>query len=532
MKKINYINISLILFLLFNILAFGSNKNVKVKKVNVQHAQAPLSIKYNTYFFKEDWEQGFGPNSWVSKDEADIGTKWHLTSWDAYGGSGQCWHMADTSLGTNGGYDNGWYQVLDTDPITLNGSGQKLTFYHRYSVEPPTNPEVGYDGWDGMNVRISTDNGATWNVLTNPSPAYSDTSLYSFGSEHHEGTGIPGWADSLESWTKVTFDLSAYSGKTVLIRFAFASDAEYSTPDNPSLFGWEIDNIEVTNSSSTVLFSNDGTLNGLTPRNNAAIGPNLWRIANIDSVDSSNYASCNTDSNTYLPNMKNSLTSNYFSLPRFATDIYFDFELRGSFSDLNSFPNVDYFGVYIQVEGESLRRFISNINNDSAGTNYVYSDAPSDWTLFSNAYNIGLVSLDSLKGKRIRIIFEFDSDSDKAIGSGLQIDNVVVYSPLPVSVKDDNSNNLSSTFKLEQNYPNPFNPSTVISYQLPVKGDVSLKIYDILGNEIATLVNEFKTAGKHQVKFDAGKYGLSSGIYFFQLKAGNFVQTKKLVLQK
>ena len=110
--------------------------------------------------------------------------------------------------------------------------------------------------------------------------------------------------------------------------------------------------------------------------------------------------------------MKNSLTSEYITLPRFATDIYLDFELRGTFSDLNSFPNIDYFGVYIQVQGESTRRFISNINNDSSGTNYVYSDAPPNWTLFSNAYNTGLVKLDSLKGKKIRIIFEFDSDAD------------------------------------------------------------------------------------------------------------------------
>ncbi len=323
-----------------------------------------------------------------------------------------------------------------------------------------------------------------------------------------------------------------------MIRFAFASDQSYSTPNNDSLYGWEIDNIEITNNSPSTLFSNDGSLTGLTPKNNAVLGGNLWRIADTDPLDSS-YASCNTDSNTYLPNMKNSLTSKYFLLSKFATNIYFDFALRGTFTDLNSFPNVDYFGVYIQVDGESTRRYISNITNDSSGTNYVYSDAPPTWTLFSNAYNTGLVKLDSLKGKKIRIIFEFDSDADSAIGSGLQIDNVVIYSPLPVSVKDENLNNSPLSFKLEQNYPNPFNPSTTIKYTIPAslnpnKGGTftQLKIYDILGNEIAVLVNENKSAGNYEVKFDAGKYGLSSGIYFYQLKAGNFVQTKKLILMK
>jgi len=85
-------------------------------------------------------------------------------------------------------------------------------------------------------------------------------------------------------------------------------------------------------------------------------------------------------------------------------------------------------------------------------------------------------------------------------------------------------------FKLLQNYPNPFNPSTVIGYQLPVTGFVSLKVYDVLGNEVATLVNEEKPAGSYEVDFSAR--GLSSGIYFYSLQAGSFIQTKKLILIK
>jgi len=86
------------------------------------------------------------------------------------------------------------------------------------------------------------------------------------------------------------------------------------------------------------------------------------------------------------------------------------------------------------------------------------------------------------------------------------------------------------TFALEQNYPNPFNPATTISYQLPTEGQVSLKVYDMLGNEVATLVNEMKTAGEYQVDFNAA--ALSSGIYFYRLQAGNFVETKRMMLMK
>jgi len=95
---------------------------------------------------------------------------------------------------------------------------------------------------------------------------------------------------------------------------------------------------------------------------------------------------------------------------------------------------------------------------------------------------------------------------------------------------------LPQTTLLEQNYPNPFNPSTIISWQMAERSKVSLKIYDILGNEITTLVNEYQNAGTHSVSFNpmnlaTGKH-LSSGIYFYQLRAGNYVQTKKMILMK
>jgi len=87
-----------------------------------------------------------------------------------------------------------------------------------------------------------------------------------------------------------------------------------------------------------------------------------------------------------------------------------------------------------------------------------------------------------------------------------------------------------SDFVLEQNYPNPFNPSTTISFGIPVRSNVLLKVFDIVGNEIITLVNEEKSAGRYNVKFDANK--LASGIYYYQLKTENFIETKKMILMK
>jgi hypothetical protein len=83
---------------------------------------------------------------------------------------------------------------------------------------------------------------------------------------------------------------------------------------------------------------------------------------------------------------------------------------------------------------------------------------------------------------------------------------------------------------LEQNYPNPFNPETCIEYLVPSSEYIILKVYDILGNEVAELVNERKEAGTYKINFDAS--ALSSGIYFYKLQAGSFIQIKKLMLLK
>jgi hypothetical protein len=83
---------------------------------------------------------------------------------------------------------------------------------------------------------------------------------------------------------------------------------------------------------------------------------------------------------------------------------------------------------------------------------------------------------------------------------------------------------------LAQNYPNPFNPATTITYELPIASQVTLSVYDVLGREVSVLVNGRKNAGVHEVKFDG--VNLPSGVYFYRLQAGDFCQSKKLVLLK
>ncbi len=113
-----------------------------------------------------------------------------------------------------------------------------------------------------------------------------------------------------------------------------------------------------------------------------------------------------------------------------------------------------------------------------------------------------------------------------------------------VTFVGDENGSLPNEFSLEQNYPNPFNPSTRISWHSPVSGHQTLKIFDMLGNEVATLVDEYREAGSYGVEFNSVKTlrtsaslsnratSLPSGIYFYKLRAGNFSETKKMILTK
>ncbi|MDR3665999.1 MAG: PQQ-binding-like beta-propeller repeat protein [Ignavibacteriaceae bacterium] len=136
-------------------------------------------------------------------------------------------------------------------------------------------------------------------------------------------------------------------------------------------------------------------------------------------------------------------------------------------------------------------------------------------------------------------IFEYDScpaiGSDGTLYIGYHNDGSVFCTQNLIAIKDsvtsinDAVENIKE-FQLQQNYPNPFNPTTLIKYQIPKSGLVSLKIYDILGNEVVTLVNENKEQGFYTVTFDASK--LSSGVYIYQLKSNDYSASKKMVLVK
>ena len=140
----------------------------------------------------------------------------------------------------------------------------------------------------------------------------------------------------------------------------------------------------------------------------------------------------------------------------------------------------------------------------------------------SNPFYITSTGFTNTPGERLTVWGRFDQP--------LQLPVLLIGSfwpQLPSSVEDDTETNLNS-YQLFQNFPNPFNPSTRLQYAIGSRQFVQLKVYDILGNEIATLVNEEKPAGNYELNFDAGS--LSSGVYYYRLVSGRFIETKKMIL--
>ncbi len=138
---------------------------------------------------------------------------------------------------------------------------------------------------------------------------------------------------------------------------------------------------------------------------------------------------------------------------------------------------------------------------------------------------------DNLVGANDLCTADVDGDGKlDVIATGRISYDLIWYENVIIGDVEPLSDILPTSYALYQNYPNPFNPTASIKYQIPELSFVTIKVYDILGNEIASLVNEEKPAGSYKVQFDGGN--LTSGIYFYQLRAGNFVETKKMLLMK
>lgn len=175
---------------------------------------------------------------------------------------------------------------------------------------------------------------------------------------------------------------------------------------------------------------------------------------------------------------------------------------------------------------DSMSIWIGTVDsNPSTFTNYVQSLSFPVGSQYGNFQEV-FVDLSAYSGQNIWIGFKYNTDVTQD-GYYVFLDDVTVFGTVGIT---QNGSNVPKNFALKQNYPNPFNPVTNISFDLPKTSNVTLTVYNSIGQEVERLVNEVKPAGSYTVDFNASN--LSSGIYFYKLVADGFVMTKKMTLVK
>jgi len=197
-------------------------------------------------------------------------------------------------------------------------------------------------------------------------------------------------------------------------------------------------------------------------------------------------------------------------------------------------------GYYLDIAGQSGSITWQFVNHDTAGSYLIsfgynlHYDTPKWQYIYVNGTPVDTLDFDgatnSWQEKTIAVNLVQDTNSvQMQLSWGwMYLDYLGVPTDVVTAIAANNE--IPDVYSLSQNYPNPFNPTTILSYQLPKSSLVTLKIYDVLGREVETLVNTRESAGKYSVTFDASRF--ASGVYFYNLRAGSFVKTGKMLLLK
>jgi len=182
------------------------------------------------------------------------------------------------------------------------------------------------------------------------------------------------------------------------------------------------------------------------------------------------------------------------------------------------------FGYSVSISRDYV--IVGAYGDDGNGSAYIFRRDGANWIEEQK-----LLASDGALGDQFGYSTSISGDYTivSAPKDNLESGSAYIYSNFIVGMADEQSKS-PNTYRLYQNYPNPFNPSTKIKYQIPELSFVTLKVYDVLGRAVTTLINEAKQIGSYEVEFSTSE--LSSGIYFYRIQAGDFVRTKKMTLLK
>ncbi|HCY74365.1 MAG TPA: hypothetical protein DHV28_00455 [Ignavibacteriales bacterium] len=407
-------------------------------------------------------------------------------------------------------------QIICTLAISIIFSSQYFAQWNK--IEQITSPFIYSALFDDDNIYvggdslyISTDKGKTWQASIVTSQPIEITALFKYGEKLFVGTygsGVYISSDNGMSWQSFNLgliDFAFYAKKFVAsgdtIFYATDGGGVYYLVNNtnewydynqnlPSNIAWTINDIAVTNNNLIVSAGGSGFYY-LRPK-----GSSKWIEKRIQ-----------TPQGIYTtPNAFLSTGNIVFSGSRFG--------IYKSTDEGNTFDSVGISAMNMSVVSftKDKNRIYAGYTRSSGNDFFVWysDDFGNNWSIFDHQFQF------------LRQLYIYDIKIWAATNDGLWYDELETTSLDPI----ENPVN----FKLEQNYPNPFNPSTSISYSINGFQFVSLRVYDLLGREVATLVDEYKSPGNYEAKFDASS--LSSGVYFYRLKNDTDVETKKMIYLK
>lgn len=207
----------------------------------------------------------------------------------------------------------------------------------------------------------------------------------------------------------------------------------------------------------------------------------------------------------------------------FADNVYLTATLLAVFG--NGEISTDWVGV-LQILNEKLHGVAVFPKEENVGGVYVSTEPAAGFVKQNNGLPLN-PKVSALSGR----VVQNRNDEHVELYAGLyenQSGGAKIFKRIFVVSVDELNSSIPDKFMLNQNYPNPFNPGTRISWQLPVGGNTVLKVFDVIGKEITTLVDEYKPAGSYEVEFNAS--GLSSGVYYYRVITGEYIQTRKMII--
>ena len=192
-----------------------------------------------------------------------------------------------------------------------------------------------------------------------------------------------------------------------------------------------------------------------------------------------------------------------------------------SSASISALGNRGFVGYRVELVDDGTNRVKGTLKNVSLAASNLHSTQMTCYSLDtkqieSGTFRIKITMNTSLDSAKVHLVEDraLENLATGVLSQSLTIQNIDII----------------TDYSLGQNYPNPFNPTTIISYQIPNDGQVTLKVYDVLGREVKTLVNQYQQVGSYNVTLDGT--GLASGVYFYRFTSGNYVSTKKMLLMK